>query len=98
MSMPIVERMREPLREILVHCYPLAGRLTWTKVVELGDFSLNDQSVKELIPTVDYTCLIEELPLLLAQVTKIHGGEAIAIGITWSHPLGDGSAAFHFVN
>ncbi|XLR68765.1 hypothetical protein S83_019437, partial [Arachis hypogaea] len=42
-------------------------------VVELGDFSLNDQSVKELIPTVDYTCLIEELPLLLAQVTKIHG-------------------------
>ncbi|XLS61629.1 hypothetical protein HN51_015857, partial [Arachis hypogaea] len=48
-------------------------------VVELGDFSLNDQSVKELIPTVDYTCLIEELPLLLAQVTKIHGEESTTL-------------------
>ncbi|MED6153103.1 hypothetical protein PIB30_098352 [Stylosanthes scabra] len=117
----LVETMRGSLGQILVHYYPLAGRLSWTKgcrleldcnakgavlleaestksAVELGDFSPNNESVKELIPTVDYSRPIEELPLFVAQVTRFHGSNVIAIGILWSHPLGDGSAAIHFIN
>ncbi|XLT83466.1 hypothetical protein HN873_005219, partial [Arachis hypogaea] len=118
----LVERMRDSLSEILVHYYPLAGRLSWTdggrleldcnakgvllleaeskkSMAEYGDFTPNEPSIKELIPAVDYSRQINELPLFLAQVTKFHGGDGgFAVGILFSHPLGDGLAAIRFIN
>ncbi|XP_057731005.1 spermidine hydroxycinnamoyl transferase-like [Arachis stenosperma] len=118
----LVERMRDSLSEILVHYYPLAGRLNWTaggrleldcnakgallleaeskkSMAEYGDFTPNQPGIKELIPTVDYSRQMNELPLFLAQVTKFHGGDGgFAVGILWSHPLGDGLAAIRFIN
>ncbi|XLT34824.1 hypothetical protein HN873_066116 [Arachis hypogaea] len=67
-------------------------------MAEYGDFSPN-QPIKELIPTVDYSRPIEELPLLLAQITRFKElQEGIAIGIALSHPLCDGLAGIHFIN
>ncbi|MED6133046.1 hypothetical protein PIB30_024725 [Stylosanthes scabra] len=117
----LLQRMRDSLSEILVHYYPLCGRLNWIQggrlkldcnakgaillqaestksMAEYGDFSPNDDNIKELVPKVDYSQPIEELPLFLAQVTKFHGGNAIAIGIAISHPLSDGVSAFNFIN
>ncbi|MED6185024.1 hypothetical protein PIB30_052995 [Stylosanthes scabra] len=117
----LVQRMRDSLSHILVHYYPLCGRLSWTEggrlkmdcnakgaillqaeskktIAEYGDFSPNDDAIKELIPNLDYSQPIEDIPLLLAQVTKFHGGNAIAIGIALSHPMSDGVSAIHFIN
>ncbi|MED6137239.1 hypothetical protein PIB30_063227 [Stylosanthes scabra] len=85
--------MRDSLSEILIHYYPLAGRLNWTEgsrleldcnskgvllleaessksMAEYGDFLPTDPSIKELIPTIDYSRRINELPLFLAQLTR----------------------------
>ncbi|MED6112995.1 hypothetical protein PIB30_066945 [Stylosanthes scabra] len=116
----LVQRMRDSLAEILVHYYPLCGRLNWIEggrlkldcnakgamlleaeskktMAEYGDFSPNDDATKELIPNLDYSQPIEDLPLFLAQVTKFHGGNGIAIGVAMSHPMCDGISALHFV-
>ncbi|MED6185023.1 hypothetical protein PIB30_052995 [Stylosanthes scabra] len=117
----LVQRMRDSLSHILVHYYPLCGRLSWTEggrlqmdcntkgaillqaestktMDEYGDFSPNDDSIKELMPNLDYSQPIEDIPLLLAQVTKFHGGDAIAIGTAISHTMSDGVSAVHFIN
>ncbi|MED6146970.1 hypothetical protein PIB30_039745 [Stylosanthes scabra] len=85
----LVQRMRDSLSHILVHYYPLCGRLNWTEggrlkmdcnakgaillqaeskktIAEYGDFSPNDDAIKELIPNLDYSQPIEDIPLLLA--------------------------------
>ena len=64
---------------------------------EYGDFSPKEP-IKELIPKVDYSQPIEELPLLLVQVTRFHGDEGVAVGVAYSHPLSDGLAAIRFIN
>ncbi|MED6133057.1 hypothetical protein PIB30_024736 [Stylosanthes scabra] len=118
----LVQRMRDSLSQILVHYYPLSGRLNWTKcgrlqmdcnakgailiqaeskktMAEYGDFSPNDDAIKELIPKLDISQPIEELPLFLVQVTKFHGdGNDIAIAITISHAISDGISSIHFIN
>ncbi|MED6133061.1 hypothetical protein PIB30_024740, partial [Stylosanthes scabra] len=93
----LVQRMRESLSQILVHYYPLRGRLNWIQggrlkldcnakgamlfeaestksMAEYGEFSPNDDAIKELIPKLDYSQPIQDIPLFLAQVTKFHGG------------------------
>ncbi|MED6216526.1 hypothetical protein PIB30_008511 [Stylosanthes scabra] len=118
----LVQRMRESLSHILVHYYPLCGRLNWTEggrlrmdcnakgaillqaqstksIHEYGDFSPNDDNIKELIPKLDYSQPIDDMPLFLAQVTKFHGdGNAFAIGIAISHTMSDGVSSIHFIN
>jgi len=57
------------------------------------------ESIKDLVPTVDYTkILIQELPLLLVQVTSFLGHEAFSIGVAISHILCDGVAGVQFIN
>ncbi|KAK7315422.1 hypothetical protein VNO77_33969 [Canavalia gladiata] len=106
---------------ILVHYYPLAGRLSWIEggrlelecnakgallleaestktLAEYGDFSPNEP-INELIPIIDYTQPLEEIPLLAVQLTRFQGGkEGLAIGVSISHPLVDGVAAISFFN
>lgn len=116
----VIERLKNSLSEILVHYYPLAGRLFWrengrielelnakgavlleaetTKTMsDYGDFSPSD-STKELVPIIDYDQSIEEIPLLVVQITRFHKNEGFAIGVALSHPLADGAAAIRFIN
>ncbi|XP_014522092.1 spermidine hydroxycinnamoyl transferase-like [Vigna radiata var. radiata] len=66
-------------------------------VHDYGDFL--GESANDLVPTVNYTkTIIEELPLLLVQVTSFLGDEAFCIGVAVSHILFDGISAIHFIN
>ncbi|XP_027342904.1 spermidine hydroxycinnamoyl transferase-like [Abrus precatorius] len=114
-----IERMRDSLSMILVHYYPIAGRLRWIqggrleldcnakgvvlmesestkRMAEYGDFSPKEP-IEDLIPTFDYTQPIEEIPLLVVQVTRLYD-KGVAIGVALSHSLADGFANVCFIN
>lgn len=115
-----IERMCNSLSKILVHYYPVAGRLcleengrlevecnakgvtlveaeTTKTLSDYGDFSPSE-SIRELAPTIDYSQPIGERPLLVVQLTRFLDDQGLAIGMVFSHPLGDGSAWFPFIN
>ncbi|XP_058752445.1 hydroxycinnamoyl-CoA:piscidic acid hydroxycinnamoyltransferase-like [Vicia villosa] len=117
-----IHTLKNTLSKILVHYYPIAGRLCYadeaSRRIELnlnakgtilleaettkemndyGDFSPSD-STKELVPIIDYTQPIEEIPLFLVQLTRFHNNEGFAIGVAFSHPLSDGLGAIGFIN
>jgi shikimate O-hydroxycinnamoyltransferase len=68
-------------------------------LAQLGDLAPNnDDTLKyEFVPKIDYTQPLEEIPLLIVQLTKLfqHG---VVIGISFCHVLGDGLAAISFIN
>ncbi|KAK7333587.1 hypothetical protein VNO80_30363 [Phaseolus coccineus] len=64
---------------------------------DYGDFSPSD-STEELVPKVDYTQPMEEIPPLLLQVTRFHGGEGLALGVLISHPMTDATGIIRLVN
>ncbi|OIW17629.1 hypothetical protein TanjilG_28979 [Lupinus angustifolius] len=67
-------------------------------LAQYGDFSPNE-TFKELIPKVDYTQPIEDIPLMLVQLTRFYGiDQGVAIGVSFSHPLTDGFGAIRFIN
>ncbi|KAL2322582.1 hypothetical protein Fmac_026961 [Flemingia macrophylla] len=63
---------------------------------EYGDFSPSES--KELVPKLDYTQRIEELPLFFVQLTRFRGGGGFAIGVAVSHVLSDGFGWSRFMN
>ncbi|XP_030544190.2 spermidine hydroxycinnamoyl transferase [Rhodamnia argentea] len=62
---------------------------------DLGDFSPCPE-FEQLVPSVDYTKPIHELPLLLVQVTKFKCG-GLTLSISISHAVADGPSALHFM-
>ncbi|KAE9462544.1 hypothetical protein C3L33_05535, partial [Rhododendron williamsianum] len=66
------------------------------KISDFGDFTPTSET-RALIPSVDYNKPIDELPLLLAQVTKFSCG-GISLGLGMSHVLADGRCIAHFVS
>ncbi|XP_047330031.1 spermidine hydroxycinnamoyl transferase-like [Impatiens glandulifera] len=54
-------------------------------------------AVRDLIPYVDYSRPIEELPLVLIQLTKFSCG-GVSLGLALSHFVADGQSALHFVS
>ncbi|TKY54546.1 Spermidine hydroxycinnamoyl transferase [Spatholobus suberectus] len=62
---------------------------------DLGDFSPSSE-YHYLVPTVDYTLPIHELPLVLVQLTRFKCG-GISISVTTSHAVADGPSALHFL-
>ncbi|RHN58654.1 putative shikimate O-hydroxycinnamoyltransferase [Medicago truncatula] len=67
-------------------------------LAQLGDLAPNNDDTKyEFVPKIDYTQPLEEIPLLIVQLTKLfqHG---VVIGISLCHILGDGLAAISFIN
>ncbi|KAL5193512.1 Spermidine hydroxycinnamoyl transferase [Glycine soja] len=74
---------------------------------DYGDFAPSEKLKNELIPPVDYSQPIEELPLLLVQLTRFKKGSSnnnnnnqlgLAIGVAFCHVLCDGLAAIRFIN
>ncbi|XP_058185994.1 spermidine hydroxycinnamoyl transferase-like [Rhododendron vialii] len=66
------------------------------KIDDFGDFTPTSET-RALIPYVDYNKPIDELPLLLVQVTKFSCG-GISLGLGMSHVLVDGRCIAHFVS
>ena len=66
------------------------------KIDDFGDFGPTPE-IRALIPSVDYNKPIDELPLLVVQVTKFScGGLSLGLGI--SHILVDGLSALNFIS
>lgn len=65
--------------------------------VDYGDFSPS-VFIVELVPKVNYTQPIEDIPLILVQLTTFHSGEGLVIRTVTSHPLADGISTMPFVN
>ncbi|CAJ2665002.1 unnamed protein product [Trifolium pratense] len=116
----IVETFKNSLSKILVHYYPIAGRLCYIEggrlelnlnakgailveaetektMNDYGDFSHFD-TIKELVPMIDYSQPIEEIPNFVVQLTKFQNNEGFAIGVAFLHPLSDGLGAIKFIN
>ena len=64
---------------------------------DYGDFSPS-KLTEELVPDIDYTPPIEEIPLLLLQFTRFHCGKGLAIGVVISHPMTDATGLTQFMN
>ncbi|KAL0404239.1 UNVERIFIED_CONTAM: Spermidine hydroxycinnamoyl transferase [Sesamum radiatum] len=65
-------------------------------VEDFGDFTPSP-AIQALIPSVDYTTPIDEIPLVIVQVTRFRcGGLSIGLGI--SHVMADGPSALHFID
>ncbi|KZV19184.1 spermidine hydroxycinnamoyl transferase [Dorcoceras hygrometricum] len=66
------------------------------KVEDFGDFTPNAE-IQALIPSIDYTTPIDEIPMVIVQLTRFKcGGVSIGMGI--SHVMADGPSALHFIN
>ncbi|XAR57413.1 hypothetical protein NMG60_11025545 [Bertholletia excelsa] len=63
---------------------------------DFGDFCPNAR-MKQLIPQVDYSQSVHELPVLVVQVTRLNCG-GICLGWGISHVLADAKAAAHFMS
>ncbi|KAF5197445.1 Shikimate o-hydroxycinnamoyl transferase [Thalictrum thalictroides] len=67
-----------------------------SEIKDLGDFRPTLET-KKLLPIVDYTKDISELPLLLVQLTRFKCG-GISIGVLFSHIVADGKGALEFMS
>ncbi|KAI8570290.1 hypothetical protein RHMOL_Rhmol01G0023000 [Rhododendron molle] len=98
---PLAGRLQRTGRGRLeVNCYSKGALFLETesedKISDFGDFTPTSET-RALIPSVDYNKPIDELPLLLVQVTKFSCG-GISLGLGMSHVLVDGRCAAHFVS
>ena len=118
----ILATLRHSLSRVLVHFYPLAGRLCWieggrleiecnsmgVQMIEaeskatlenFGDFTSSPylEYLEHLVPSVDYSSPIHELPLLLVQLTNFSCG-GISISTSISHAVADGQSSLHFIH
>ncbi|PNX81201.1 hydroxycinnamoyl-coenzyme A shikimate/quinate hydroxycinnamoyltransferase [Trifolium pratense] len=64
---------------------------------ELGDFSPTSEYYPYLIPHVDYTLPIQDIPLVMVQLTHFKCG-GISISLLVSHAAADGQSSLHFSN
>ncbi|KAL9150365.1 hypothetical protein ABFS82_12G163900 [Erythranthe guttata] len=112
------ETLKDSLSRVLVHFYPLAGRLRWlagsrleldcngkgieliearteSDLDELGDFSPSPH-FDHLIPQMNYSSPIDEIPLLSVQLTEFRCG-GVTLSYNISHAATDGQSALHFI-
>ncbi|CAI9098756.1 OLC1v1035455C1 [Oldenlandia corymbosa var. corymbosa] len=83
-----------------LHCNSMGALLIEAEsnltIDDFGDFRPSPE-IRSLIPSVDYNVTpIHEVPLLVAQVTKLKCG-GIGFGAGMSHIVVDGQSAVHFV-
>nr|DAD27488.1 TPA_asm: hypothetical protein HUJ06_028956 [Nelumbo nucifera] len=65
------------------------------RIDDFGDFRPTPE-IRQLIPRVDYGLPINEIPLLLVQLTSFPCG-GISIGVAISHSVVDGKSAINFI-
>ncbi|KAK4479457.1 hypothetical protein RD792_014971 [Penstemon davidsonii] len=83
-----------------LHCngkgVPIFEAESDSTVEDFGNFTPTP-SIQALIPSVDYTTPIDEIPMVIVQLTRFRcGGVGIGLGI--SHVMADGPSALHFVD
>ncbi|XP_058775208.1 spermidine hydroxycinnamoyl transferase, partial [Vicia villosa] len=64
---------------------------------EFDNFSPSSEYYRYLIPHVDYTLPIQDIPLIFVQLTSFKCG-GISIGLLVSHAVADGQSALHFTS
>ncbi|XP_028761266.1 spermidine hydroxycinnamoyl transferase-like [Neltuma alba] len=82
-----------------LHCNAMGARLleavSEAKLDDLGDFQPN-QDVEQLMPKIDYRLPLEEIPLLVVQLTRFRCG-GLTLGVAVSRAVVDGVSAMRFV-
>ncbi|KAL3533026.1 hypothetical protein ACH5RR_006547 [Cinchona calisaya] len=83
-----------------LHCNSMGALLLEAepelKIDDFGDFC--PTQILNLIPSADYTTTrLQEVPLLLVQLTKLSCG-GISLGLAISHIVADGQSALRFVS
>ncbi|XP_043708048.1 spermidine hydroxycinnamoyl transferase-like [Telopea speciosissima] len=66
------------------------------EISDFGDFSPTPK-MRELVPHIDYSQPINELPLFLVQLTQFSCGGS-SVGVAISHAVADGQSALQFIN
>ncbi|CAA3002534.1 spermidine hydroxycinnamoyl transferase-like [Olea europaea subsp. europaea] len=83
-----------------LHCnsrgVPIHEAVSEATVEDFGDFTPTPE-IQALIPSVDYTTPIDEIPLVIVQLTRFKCG-GVSIGLGVSHVMADGPSALHFVD
>lgn len=64
---------------------------------DLDDFSPSSEYYCYLIPHVDYSVPIQDIPLIFVQLTNFKCG-GVSIGLLVSHAVADGQSALHFTS
>ncbi|XP_041996954.1 spermidine hydroxycinnamoyl transferase-like [Salvia splendens] len=82
-----------------LHCngqgVPIFEAETDAAIADFEDFTPT-KAIQALIPSVDYTAPLEQIPLVIVQLTRFRcGGVCLGLGI--SHVIADGPSALHFV-
>ncbi|KAL7257668.1 hypothetical protein ACSBR1_003893 [Camellia fascicularis] len=85
---------------VALNCNSMGARLyeaeSDAKIEDFGDFCPTPK-LRSLIPSVDYSDPLHELPLLLVQLTKFSCG-GISLGLATSGIMIDGSSFSHFIS
>ncbi|KAK6156637.1 hypothetical protein DH2020_010885 [Rehmannia glutinosa] len=83
-----------------LHCngkgVPIIEAESDAAVEDYGDFTPTP-AIQDLIPIVDYTIPIDEIPLISVQLTTFRCG-GVSIGLGVCHVMADGPSALHFVD
>ncbi|XP_043709158.1 spermidine hydroxycinnamoyl transferase-like [Telopea speciosissima] len=66
------------------------------EISDFGDFSPTPK-MRELVPHIDYSQPINQIPLLLLQLTQFSCGGS-SVGVAISHTVVDGQSALQFIN
>ncbi|XP_047331730.1 spermidine hydroxycinnamoyl transferase-like [Impatiens glandulifera] len=86
---------------VQLNCNSLGAHLLEAETdARIDDFAPDyrpTSAVRDLIPYVDYSRPIEDLPQVLVQLTKFSCG-GVSLGLVLSHFLADGQSALHFIS
>ncbi|KAL7257678.1 hypothetical protein ACSBR1_003903 [Camellia fascicularis] len=85
---------------VALNCNSMGARLyeaeSDAKIEDFGDFCPTPK-LRSLVPSVDYSDPLHQLPLLLVQLTKFSCG-GVSLGLATSHIMIDGTSFSHFIS
>ncbi|KAI4350342.1 hypothetical protein L6164_004806 [Bauhinia variegata] len=83
-----------------LHCnamgVPLLEASCDASLADLGDFAEPNQIQQQFVPMFDYSCPIEQMPLMMAQLTRFQCG-GLVLGLAFCRALVDGAAVANFI-
>ncbi|CAL5341101.1 unnamed protein product [Camellia sinensis] len=85
---------------VALNCNSMGARLyeaeSDAKIEDFGDFCPTPK-LRSLVPSMDYSDPLHQLPLLLVQLTKFSCG-GVSLGLATSHIMIDGTSFSHFMS